>query len=364
MSALTTLHSSNQVDLKLRNKRFSNRGSLREGLFQSPNKSLRRSRTTTGITNTISSMLSDKTLSENNIGNYPNLRTKTHQNAQKILLQNENLDVKSTLSDFKFANKSVINNLPGLYPRVSIEGKHITNLVKSSIKNDILHEQDINSEIEEHSDPSVITLTSNNYHGLSTIKNNYNYSEDEISYNKVLEEKEKRKYTDVEIKVSTVKLLDNSEPLDLTKVKRRLVPDVSPLFYTHEFEPDRASDTDVLLKILSYEFEVIDKEDEEFERRAIEETDDLIVLWYTNALHSVVSICINFIHSFKSMTKEEYNSKYPWDKFYEPELYYQHDIDEDGVLNMDMIPEGLQGISNKIDETINSRYLYVLRKRG
>lgn len=355
----------------MRNTHLSRPGSLKDDpLCPYGEKSLKRARTIAG-TSTASTLqmtqLSGLTvLSEINTNirekSYsPYMRSRLRENVSEILLQDENLGIK-TNGDQELEQKNNLKSktIPGLYPRLSIEGKNFpVARIPSPGNQNLFDEINNEPEVEQSSSKSLVTVISKNFNGLRSIKNTFSLEVDNV-YDDDSEIKCSRKFTNVEFDVPKITLLDDSEPLDLSLVKRRLVPYASPFFQTIEFSPFEPTDTGILLKILNHEFESLDNEND---NELMQEKENKRIPWYRQLL-SLEKYYTQFINSFKPLSKEEYNSKYPWDKFYDPELYYDNDMDDEGVLNTDLLPENLH---NSISSEINGYmkpYSYISRRRG
>lgn len=163
----------------------------------------------------------------------------------------------------------------------------------------------------------------------------------------------------VEFKTNEIKLLDDESKLNLSNIERKFVG-ASPFFQTIEFDPRTSNETGILLKILNYEFENVDINDAKVDEYIEEnENENYKTPWYMKYLdiNTYVDPLSEYIKSFYPLSKEEYNEKYPWDKFYDAELYYDVDLTftEDGGLNMEMIPGQLKD-SIKTSRTTQSFY--------
>ena len=365
MSAMATLQTPNQSNLTLRKSQPLRPKSSKDEQFGIHTNKVRRSSTIVGVSS--NSLLNDLDYKRFDVKHFTHSGTK--KEIQETLLQDENLGVKSDLFKTKFneLDRSTNSNLPGLYPRISMEERSLSNSLRNRDayqQNRYQDEHRINSEVEIHSNQSFVTLISKNFHGLSTIKND-STEEDYIYSSSTSENKSlSRKFTDVDLDVPKIDLLDDSEPLDLSPIKKRLVPYAGPFFQTIEFNPFEPTDTGILLKILNYEFEQIDKENDDSVDSRILETEKIKVSWIRKLISVVEGVYNDFLHVFKPLTKEEYNAKYPWDKFYDPELYFDNDMDEEGTLNTELIPDQLQGtVSNDIEESMKP-YFYVSKRKG
>lgn len=372
-------------------------GSLVDGFVQRCNeKPLKRSITIAGISTPtqlrpsldLPKQLPDKLAfpeKGNNSYYTPFFRAKDIENMKEISPQDENLGVQSnSTAEFNTPNRANSKNIPGLYPRKSIEKRTLSTQTFKTINlsgSNLHHQRHLRNElsisIKEHQVETTISLDSpfstfdnfvpQTYDSLSTIKNN-NLDEtiklietDDFPY----KDEEKRKYTHVEIEPTNIELLDDEASLNLDLVSRKLVPYASPFFQTIEFDPCEPTDTGILLKILNYEFEHINEEDEAFANDSINEYENRRIPWYRQAFN-FVKYYNDFINSFKPLTKEEYNAKYPWEKFYDPELYFDTDLSDsdEGQLNMEMIPNQLQNsMSAEISDSMKT-YSYIKRRRG
>lgn len=356
----------------MRSTHLSRPGSLKDDpLRPYGEKSLKRARTIAGTSTTASTLqmtqLSGLTvLSEINTNirekSYsPYMRSRLRENVSGIFLQDENLGIKiNGDSELEQKNSLKSKSIPGLYPRLSIEGKISPEARIPSLKNQNLFDE-INDEpeIEQSSSKSFVTLISKNFNGLSTVKNTF-CSEEENLYDDESEAKHNRQFTSVEFDVPKITLLDDSAPLDLSQVKRRLVPYASPFFQTIEFNPFEPTDTGILLKILNHEFESLDDENDD---DLMQEKENKRIPWYRELLN-LEKYYTQFINCFKPLSKDEYNFKYPWDKFYDPELYYDNEMDDEGVLNTELLPENLHNsISSEINDYMKP-YSYISRRRG
>lgn len=365
MSAMATIQSLNESNLTLRKNQLSRPKSSKDEQSGMRTNKIRRSRTIMGVSS--NTLLNDLDYKRFDVKQFTHLGTR--KEIEETSLQDENLGVKSDPFKIKFneINKSTSNNLPGLYPRISIDERSLSNSLrnKSTYQQNIFPDENcINSEVEIPSNQSFVTLISKNFHGLSTIKNDssgkdYIYSSSP-SENKILS----RRFIDVELDVPKINLLDDSEPLNLSPIKKSLVPYASPFFQTIEFNPFEPTDTGILLKILSYEFEQIDKENDDFVDNGTLETENIKISWVRKLISVVEGIYNDFLYIFKPLTKEEYNIKYPWDKFYDPQLYFDNDMDEEGTLNTELIPDQLQGtVSNDIEKSLK-RFFYVSKRKS
>lgn len=364
MSAMTTFQSSNQSNLTLRKSQLLRPKSSKDEPSEFLNSKVKRSRTIVGVSS--NSILNDLDYNKYTVKQFKHLGT--NEVMQEMSLQDENLGVKSNFIKSKFneIDRSTSNNLPGLYPRISMEERILSNSLRNNVynMNKYHNENRINSEVELHSNQSIVTLISKNFHGLSTIKNGPTEEDYIYSSNPAENKSLSRKFTDVELGVSEINLLDDSEPLDLSSIRKTLVPYASPFFQTIEFNPFEPTDTGILLKILNYEFEKIDKETEHSIDSEISETETIKVSWLRKIYFFFKGIYKDLFNIFKPLTKEEYNAKYPWDKFYDPELYFDNDMDEEGTLNTELIPDQLQGtVSNDIEKSMK-HYFYVSKRKG
>lgn len=364
-----TLKSTQTMDATVRNAQLSRPGSLRDDpLRPLGEKTLRRARTIAGTSTSSSlpqatpvaglSILSEINTNVRERSYSPYTRTKQRENVSEAYFQDENLGIKTSgKQSLDQANQSKNKSIPGLYPRLSLEGKTFPETRVHSIRNqNTFHELQNEPDEEQPSNRSFVTLLSKNFNGLSTIKNSHYSDGDNENYEPPLG----RKFTNVELNVPQIKLLEDSAPLDLSLVKRRLVPYASPFFQTIEFNPCEPTDTGILLKILNHEFESLDDENED---EMLQEKENKRTPWYRGLL-DLEKCYTRFVNSFKPLTKEEYNTRYPWDKFYDPELYYDNEMDDEGVLNTELLPENLHNsISLEINDSMKP-YSYVSRRKG
>lgn len=172
--------------------------------------------------------------------------------------------------------------------------------------------------------------------------------------------------TTVDSKAQPIKLLSYDAKLDLSSLKGNIVSKAAPFFETLEFNPYYTDEIGILLKILNHEFETCFREEEKEERMANdcnEEVPDEIP-WYRNLSNAAVKAFDDFIKSWQPISKDEYNKKYPWDKFYDPELYYEFKIDEIHEVNLDMIAtDDLGSISKSNSMYMRKPHNYLFKRK-
>lgn len=174
-------------------------------------------------------------------------------------------------------------------------------------------------------------------------------------------------FADVEVNPSEAILSENESPLPLEKCLQNFVPYASPFFHTVEFNPYSPTDIGILLKIMNHEFENLseDEYDDGFWVKIsnkIENEKAMQVPWFWRFLR--LFNIRNCFHFFEPLTKEEYNAKFPWDKFYDPELYYDNDVDIEGGINMDMLPDNLENNLGSESYSFKRFYSYVTDRRS
>lgn len=285
------------------------------------------------------------------------LNSKFVNKNKKILTHDENLRINSDHE---------CNENTGLFPRNPknnsifklTEGQHNSNRInihESFVK---AHDFDISIVLEDDT-------TSNNLNTASCLPKE-SVETREFFFENVAIYKHK-KFTNVEFIPENIKLLDAEAELKLFNVERKFLG-ASPFFQTIEFDPRTSNETGVLLKILNYEFENVDNHEIETEdyggenARVNDKTP-----WYREYLDigTYLNPISNYIKSFYPLSKEEYNKNYPWDKFYDAELYYDVDLvlTDDGELNMEMIPEQLEDTIKSLKTTqsvyLKKKYNYV-----
>lgn len=169
-------------------------------------------------------------------------------------------------------------------------------------------------------------------------------------------------YTKVDFDVQPIKLLPYDAKLDLTPLQEEFMFKAAPFFETLEFSPSNTDETGILLKILNYEFEECSRREEEEEFRVNNKGD--VIPWYQRIADAFISFINDLIKSWQPMSKEEYNEKYPWDKFYDPELYYDYKMDELHELNFDMIATDDVGTISKTNSFYQKKsHNYLSRRR-
>ncbi|TID30333.1 hypothetical protein CANINC_001035 [Pichia inconspicua] len=173
-------------------------------------------------------------------------------------------------------------------------------------------------------------------------------------------------YTKVDLEVQPIKLLPYDAELDLTPLKGNFMSKAVPFFETLEFCPTSTDETGILLKILNHEFECCSKREEEQEFKAnccAEEEEDEIP-WYKKATKTMLTFIDELLKSWQPVDKEEYNKRFPWDKFYDPELYYDYKVDELHELNFDMIASDDVGTISKTNSFhMKKSHNYVSKRR-
>lgn len=161
----------------------------------------------------------------------------------------------------------------------------------------------------QHSDYGKKLVVPKTLNGLSiTNKMEYNLKSKHKLKKKDGNLKHRKHFTEVEIEQHDNILLENNHTkINFEAIGRKNVQYTGPFFHTIEFNPSCPTDEGVLLKILSHEFDVID-----------EYIEPLEVPWYS-AMFDLKRIW----KKFRNLTKEEYNAKYPWDKFYDRSKFHE-----------------------------------------
>lgn len=261
----------------------------------------------------------------------------------------------------------------GLHPRVlhEEENKSIGRGTRLSVGSDYEKSMYLKSAMTNLNAPAV------------TYSSNLNTIQDELNVETIVPEctskfpdaklKKHSQYVNVETKPSEIKLLDNDAPLDLSPLANTFVPHASPFFQTREFDPNVPTDTGILLKILNYEFDLIpdevDSDEEEIFNEDLEANYKRTNSKRRNAWYEgwIDLKCIKeFLNSYKNLSVEEYKEKYPWDQFYDPELYYSpkpHNISDSG-LNLDMIDSRSLNTVPGISTATKREHSYLLQRKG
>lgn len=297
--------------------------------------------------------------------NYPNDQKvfSSKYDSNSVKYQDENVGGNHQLNS-SFIHQPQPIKITGLQPRFI-----------NSDEQRSFNRESLASTMELSNDPkspiSYSTLINTTGH-LLTLKNDDNVSTDEFIN---LDEKNNdsnytfnkhSKYTKVDIEIPKVQLADSDEPLDLSSISNKFLTDTSPFYQTREFNPVDTTDTGILLKILNYEFESIPDEsdiddDNDNVDDYLDENSQNIVPWYRNILN------FNFFRSVidanKVLSKDEYNEKFPWDKFYEPELFEFPETDDINVLNEDMIPRSYHDTIASSTDFSKKQYNYVSTRR-
>lgn len=120
-----------------------------------------------------------------------------------------------------------------------------------------------------------------------------------------------------ESKVAANNLADDNIPFEklLSGLSRKRICDAAPFFLMTEFDPRAATDEGILLKVLNYEFDELDNLPpvEPYGRYSLS---NIFEKWILGGWG------FGWIRHFGfEITDDEYIAKFPWDRFYEPELY-------------------------------------------
>lgn len=291
------------------------------------------------------------------------------QNSERIegTHHDENFGVEDNIYGFN----SKISRGSGLYPRVPHEEDN-----RSLVRGTRLS---ISSNFEKSF--NIKSTLSNSIQADGTYSSNLNTIKDELNIETIIDEPfpnisdqkyiKHSKYTSVDTEPTNVKLLDDDEPLNLSCLSNSFVPHANPFFQTKEFSPYTPTDTSILLKILSYEFELIpdevDSEDGGYDpdhHLEEKEKNNTHSAWYDGWID--LKSIKEFLNSYKTLSVEEYKKKYPWDQFYDPELFYSAYLrhDEERGLNLEMIPNGLQDSVSGFSTAAKREYSYLSQRKG
>lgn len=288
----------------------------------------------------------------------------------------ENTNFGNSLRNSKYKNSPsapLNNSYNGLQLRKSANDESVNQPVKFKFNPQTTSDHSLTTLMEHYSNaPS--TLKADYCIDVVSKRNSFDVPSLELQEQKSIDIDSPR-FVNVDLAIQHIELSDDTDPLNLENLAS-YVPYAGPFFQTHEFNPFEPTSTGILLKILNEEFELIEDDLYDNESDGLNDNffDDLEKNatakklqkpWYREYFDKSISTVDQFIKSFKPLTKEEYNKKYPWDKFYDPELYYDSQTDdEEGVLNMDMIPDKLEGSINFESTTFKRKYSYLSKRKG
>lgn len=238
----------------------------------------------------------------------------------------ENYDIEmKTLLKKQGTGVTKIDSLKqsGLYPRYSNEQSRY-----KSFKTPITLDPASNSTVNPY---SAVTFKIED--NIKTITESVSISEESNKINA------HGPYTKVDIDVHPIELLPYDADLNLHLLGHDYVTKASPFFETLEFSPYNRDETGILLKILNHEFEECTLDEEKEAKGGCDYNEDIAIHipWYHKLQNNTIQAINDFVKSFQPLSKEEYNKKYPWDKFYDPELYYEYEIADIHELNYDLI---------------------------
>lgn len=162
--------------------------------------------------------------------------------------------------------------------------------------------------------------------------------------------RKRKRFSEVSIPPQISTLSSDSQKFQISSDESTdFIKYAAPFNHCNEFDPYKKSDEGVLLSILALEFQKIDdEEDLKFDLHQ--------EMGYVKP-RSLISSIFEFVMGYRwlldpfiEIDRNEYLRRYPWDKFYDPELYYENGINEvrkkklsnDNGLNLDMMPDELK----------------------
>lgn len=222
------------------------------------------------------------------------------------------------------------------------------------IRNDIINRSSIRDTLKKLNDRSLRTggrrspalnvielKKSESAIEVKSIVNN-----DLLLPNKVL--RKRKRYTEAAFTPQVHKLADDSYRFQLPFESKKFIKYAAPLHHLNEFNPFNKTDEGILLSILKFEFQKIDDEEE----HKFDLSQEMGYVKPRNLINYICGLLMDYrwlLDPFIRVDRNEYLRRYPWDQFYDPELYFENGINEkesstsnEHGLNLDMMPDELK----------------------
>lgn len=152
--------------------------------------------------------------------------------------------------------------------------------------------------------------------------------------------RKRKRHASVEMAPHMHRLASDSEKFVLPQEKSAPIKYAAPFNSCNEFDPHKRTDEGILLSILAYEFQQLDNREKLQNEAGFIKPRNMI-----NSIYQYMLKWRWLLDPFVGVDQTEYLRRYPWDRFYDPQLFIHHNpkkIPSEHGLNLDMMPEELK----------------------